>query len=216
MKNNIAIIDVETGGTNYLENPITQLSLTAIEPVNFSTIKDYTTFVKPYEDLKITPAALEHSRVTMKQINNGIEIKKLVKDLILVFKELTYRGKNGKPTLAGHNFGFDIDFLEYAFKVVNQDLYTYVNRFHYCTMRLYVDMEGGDKNSDKLKYNLTNLSERYGIELTSAHGAEADANVTKELLIRYLKRVRNARQDNNENDNTKQKSKSRGKFVFEF
>lgn len=216
MKNNIGITDCETGGFNPEENPITQIAITVIDAETFEDLESYSTFIKPYDDLIITPAALEASRVTMREINKGEDVAKVFKILIQLFKKYSGRGNNSKLILGGHNFGFDLGFLEYLFKRFNQNLYDYVDKFHYDTMKLYPHME---IFSGKFKYNLTNLSERYGFSLTSAHGAEPDVKVTKDLLINYLNRARNASESQQISGGVEVKSsgrKARRKFHFEF
>jgi DNA polymerase III alpha subunit (gram-positive type) len=217
MKNNIIVLDTETGGLKSDKNPITQVGLSVIEPIHFDEISSFNTFVQPYDDLIIEQAALDASRVTMKQINDGVDVTVLIKKLIAVFKEATGKGRISKPILCGHNLGFDLRFLNYLFSSRNQDLYEYIDTFHYDTQRLFSHLEAQQKGADKLKYNLTNLSERYGIQLSSAHGAMADVKATKQLLIIYLNKSRNAAQDNgNVEDTGTVKRKARERVLLEF
>lgn len=220
MKNNIIVLDCETGGLKSDENPITQIGLSVIEPIHFAELNSYETFVKPYDDLVITKAALEKSRVSMKEINAGIPIEKLLKQLLAIFKEATGRGRISKPILAGHNFGFDIGFLEYIFLTRNLNLFEYVDTFHYDTQRLYSHLEAEQKNADKYQYNLTALCDRHGIMLTAAHGAMADVIATRELLVKYLNRLRDASGDNKSSGSKRESSsggvKSRATIAFEF
>lgn len=218
MKNNIIILDLETGGLKYNENPITQVGLTIIEPIHFDDLSSYSTFVKPYNNLIIEKAALEASRVSMKEINNGLTIDELMKKIVPIFKGAAGKGRNDKPILAGHNFGFDMDFLVYLFNYKNLNLFDYVDRFFYDTLKMFGHLEANIKNADKNKYNLTNLSERYGLSLTSAHGAMSDVKITKQLLMIYLNKVRNASSTvvEESGDSGRGKEKARDRFLLEF
>jgi DNA polymerase III alpha subunit (gram-positive type) len=142
MDANFIILDCETGGLRCKENPITEVALIVVDPISFATIHSYQTFVKPYNDLKITVDALKASRVTMSQINAGVEHKVLLTNLIKIFAKYKQPTKaTSKPILIGHNFGFDIDFLEYLFDFLGYSLWDYVDRFYYYTIKLAREYE---------------------------------------------------------------------------
>lgn len=220
MKNNLAIVDCETGGVDANANPITEICIEIIEPVNFEILDSYQTYIKPYDDLVITQDALDASRVSMKDVNNGIDRLKVLKKLIELSKKYNAGRYNSLLIFVGHNFGFDIRFLEYLFNSSNKNLWDYFDRFYFDTMRLFSQLEAPMKGSDKFKYNLTNLSERYDIKLTSAHGAAADVAVTKELFVIHQRRLRNGEQHTSEIEQSGKRTTSgkrtRDKITFEF
>lgn len=180
MKNNFIILDVETGGLKYKENPITQIGLVVVEPKNFSIIEQYETFVKPYNDLEITKQALEASRVTMEEINGGIDHIKVLVKLIEIFRKHTPPNtKTAKPILVGHNFSFDIKFLEYLFDLRSKDVFDFVDPVYYDTMRLMKIFERKKKDE---AFDLTSCCSRFNIKLKAAHGAMHDVLATRDLF----------------------------------
>jgi DNA polymerase III alpha subunit (gram-positive type) len=221
MKTNIGVIDVETGGLDPKQHPITQIAIDIITPIDFVSIYSYDAFVKPYNNLQITPKALESSRVAMKDINAGIDTITLIRELIRIFKLANKSGKGQtKLILVGHNTGFDMGFLEYFFQYMNKNLYDYVSRSFLDTMLLAKLMEAGNlKSTENQKYNLTALSERFGIKLHNAHGAPADVQVTKQVLIKILNNLRNGNNSNSSTNNNSSKSDTRKRaregFFFE-
>lgn len=218
MKNNIVVLDLETGGLSSEKNPITEIGLIVYEPVYFSEVQRFQTFVKPYDDLTVEPKALEASRVDMRSVNAGMEVTQALKRLIEIFKKYTEKGRYGKPILAGHNFtDFDINFLMYMFRRSNQDLFDYVDTFIYDTIRLFAHLEANEKGADKYKYNLSALTDRYNISLTSAHGAIADVEATGKLLFQYLSRVRGGgKLIGKDSTMDEEKRRAREDITFEF
>lgn len=222
MKANLGIIDVETGGLDPTKHPITQVSIDIITAIDFDTVHTYDNFVKPYNNLEITPKALESSRVSMKEINGGVDKIVLMRELINAFKKGNKSGKGQtKLILVGHNTGFDVSFLDYFFKYMNKNLYDYVSRSFLDTMLLLKLMEAGQlKSTENQKYNLTACCERMGIKLHSAHGASADVQATKLLLIKILNNLRNANTGItpgiNKSSKDGNRKRAREGFFFEF
>jgi DNA polymerase III epsilon subunit-like protein len=222
MKANLAIIDCETGGLDHTQHPITQIAIDIITAVDFNTIDTYDNFVQPYNNLEVSPKALEASRVSMKQINGGVDKMILMRDLIKIFKVANKSGKGQTKTiLVGHNTGFDVGFLEYFFSYMNKDLYDYVSRSFIDTMLLCKLMEAGSlKSTENQKYTLTACCDRHGIDLHGSHGAIADVNATKQLLIKILNNLRNGNSSNASRENGATqggvRKRARDSFFFEF
>lgn len=182
-KAKLIITDFETGGLKYKEHPITQAAFVVIDPKSRAILDTYETFVKPYQDLVITPKALEASRVTMEQIESGVDYLVLMAKMIELAKKHTV-GKT-KPIFIGHNFTFDIDFAEQLFRFKSKNLYDFFDRFFWCTMRMMKDYERKEKAD--AAYDLTACCNRFGIKLKSAHGALADCYATKDLFTALTK-----------------------------
>lgn len=216
----LGIVDVETGGLKNNEHPITQVSIEVIDSVNFNHVAGFTSFVQPYNDLEITEKALQASRVTMAQINKGIDVKILMKELINIFKIANKSGKEAtRLILVGHNVPFDLGFLEYLFYYMNKRLYDYVSRTHIDTMTLAKLKEAGSlKSSENQKFTLSACCDREGIVLHNAHGAAADVAATKKLLIKLLNNLRYANTSgSSESGGTpKNRKKAREGYFFEF
>lgn len=223
MKHNLLICDVETGGRDAQKNPITQLTVEVVDPIEFKTIHLFESFVRPYNDLVIEPVALKASRVTMQQVNAGMESKLVIKELLATFKKANKSGRDStNPYFVGHNFGFDMEFLKYLFAFHNQKLYDYVNEVPFDTLMLMKWYEGNSLKSDEAqRYTLTSCCERLGITLKGAHGSGADVQATKQLFYTLTNLIRDANPANAAGGlNTKTlstaKTNHREGFFFEF
>lgn len=194
MKSNYIILDVETGGLECGENPITQIAWQVLSNKDLTIIDRYETYVQPYNDFIITKEALAHTQTSMGKINAGITHQALVKQLITSFDKHTNKGGKFKyrPIIVGHNVSFDMGFLEVALALLNKDLYDFVDRVPFCTMREMQRMEGYIENKkDKVKYDLTSCCERCHINLKNAHGAMNDVIATTELFIQQTLNLQN-------------------------
>ncbi len=181
------IFDLETGGLKPEENPITEIAVLVVDPYTFEEINRWETYVKNYNSLKYHPKALELTGISLSDIKTGgIEVERMVGVLIDIFKEYTPKGDRGggRPMLAGHNLGFDIDFLKYAFFHCNKDLNDYVLGQDDDVQRLdtlpiaKLMWDDGSKKS----YKLVDCCDRAGLDDFPAHRAMNDVLATWELL----------------------------------
>lgn len=190
MKNShYIILDCETGGLDEASNPITQVACLVLDSVTLKELQRFETYVKPYNGLVITKEALAASLVTMADINNGLPIDKVVKVLSELFKMYS-KPKGGTPILIGHNIGFDLKFLDYAFNLQSMNLYSFINRVSLDTMadakRLWLTAD----NKDDKSVTLTNCCKRADIVLKDAHGAMNDVVATTKLWLWFTERMR--------------------------
>jgi DNA polymerase III epsilon subunit-like protein len=215
MKNNLCIFDVETGGKKSEENPITEIAMQFIDPIKFKAIHTYQTYVRPYANLKIEKAALDYTRVTMKQINEGIDVKEMVKAVIAAVKVANPGGRGqSAPILVGHNVDFDVRFLSTAFTLCGKQLFDFFDPVSMCTMRMMKLMEAGKlKSEDVSRYTLTSCCERVGVKLKAAHGAMNDVNATIPLAKALILRLREGKAEEVSADEEAQ-PKSRNFFQF--
>jgi DNA polymerase III alpha subunit (gram-positive type) len=200
MNQAIVIFDCETGELSCEENPITQIALIAIDSVTLKEINRFECFVKPYENLIIEKEALEGTQVSLSDINRGIEVKELVRVLIKFFESLTPKGDRGKnkPLLAGHNVTFDIAFLSRAFDFCRKDLSEYVHSNNKIITYLDTLPLSRIRFSQKGKFRLGLVCERFGIELNDAHGAMNDVVATMKVLLEHIKSLRGeSKEDSN-------------------
>lgn len=221
MKNALFVLDVETGGTKEDENPITQIAWDAIDAIDYKTLHSYSAFIKPYNNLTIQPDALSFSRVTMQEVLAGIDTNELMKTILATVKILNKSGKpQTKPVIVGHNIEFDKRFLEYLFIYKNKKLYDYFDSSSFDTLKLCKLKEGGSlKSDDNSRFTLTACCERFGIELHGAHGAPADVEATKQLMIKLINLLRNGESSSTTSSRSSAKNserrKSRSEFFFE-
>jgi len=202
------ILDCETGGLSPQENPITQIALLTIDNT-LKEVERFETFIKPYDDLKITKGALDATGLSMADINSGISNKQAVKVLIDYFK----KAKGGshaslKPVVVGHNVQFDTGFLEYLFQSANDDFWKYVNPTTVDTMVL---TKMFNPTISSLKLGI--CCEEVGIDLPDAHKAMNDVIATTDLFRVYINKLRDAGDVTVSNSNN-DKPKSRVKFQF--
>lgn len=222
MKNNLIICDVETGGMDEKLHPITQITMEVVDPHAFQTLHYFETFVKPYNNLAVEPEALQASRVTMQQVNDGCETNALMKGMLAVFKVANKSGKDTtNPYFVGHNFGFDMRFLNAFFVYKNQNLFDYVQRVPFDTLAMMKLYEGNSlKSSENQKYNLTACCERMDITIRNQHGSGADVQATKNLFIKLVQIQRNNANPTNgkSNGNSAKQSgtSARAGYFFEF
>lgn len=218
MKNsNYIVLDTETGGLSATDNPITEIALISLKAGSLKEMNRFETFVKPYNDLIITDEALKKSRVSMKQIEQGMEYKKLYKFLIEFFNQTTTvksRGNRDRPICVGHNVAFDMDFLEVLFYLNNDDLYKYVHKQTICTFSEGKQMwENSFKSNDENGLKLADCCKRAGIKLVDAHGAMNDTVATSKLF-KFFYSIKSSDTNKTTVVQTEKEQKTRNFFQF--
>lgn len=214
IKANYIVYDTETGGLDKEKNPITQFACVVLDYKTLKEIDRWETFIKPYNDLIIEKEALEHTMVSMSDINNGISLKKFVKTASLFMDE--HRGKTkikeaGRLVPVGHNITFDNNMLEYAFNLEGKSLFDFVQPNFIDTMTL-AKLTWGLLGNEKIR--LSDCCERAKIRLTDAHGAMNDVEATADLFRFYMKRLRNNKSVGGEDTDSGKREK--GQKFFEF
>jgi DNA polymerase III alpha subunit (gram-positive type) len=216
MKNiNYVVLDCETGGFTATKNPITQIAAIAVDHSRFAELRQYQTFVKPYNNLVIEDQALNATMVSMRDIQSGIDHRILVKNLIEFFKAINPTGKKQtRPIIVGHNIKFDRGFLEYLFELNGKNLYDYVQEtmidtIHLAKMAWDHEMKNDEANNS---YKLSSCCSRAGILLNDAHGAMNDTIATKELWLFFARRLRNSGGSGEKSGEVQEEGKSRKFF----
>jgi DNA polymerase III alpha subunit (gram-positive type) len=214
IKANYIVYDTETGGLDNEKNPITQFACVVLDYKTLKEIDRWETFIKPYNDLIIEKEALEHTMVSMSDINNGISLKKFIKTASLFMDE--HRGKTkikeaGRLVPVGHNITFDNNMLDYAFNLEGKSLYDFVQPNFIDTMTL-AKLTWGLSGNEKIR--LSDCCERAKIRLTDAHGAMNDVEATADLFRFYMKRLRNNKSVGGEDTDSGKREK--GQKFFEF
>jgi len=214
IKANYIVYDTETGGLDKEKNPITQFACVVLDYKTLKEIDRWETFIKPYNDLIIEKEALEHTMVSMSDINNGISLKKFIKTASLFMDE--HRGKTkikeaGRLVPVGHNITFDNNMLDYAFNLEGKSLFDFVQPNFIDTMTL-AKLTWGLSGNEKIR--LSDCCERAKIRLTDAHGAMNDVEATADLFRFYMKRLRNNKSIGGEDTDSGRREK--GQKFFEF
>lgn len=211
-KSNYFVFDLETGGLNPEENPITQFACVILDYKSLKEIDRWETFVKPYNNLKITKEALEMTMVNMSDINSGISIAQFNKTCIEYLKSFNASPKKpffGRLIPIGQNVTFDIGFMKYALNINKVDFYEFVYENFIDTYPL-AKMAWGLTGDEKL--NLGANCERAEVSLTDAHGAMADVEATADLFRFFVKRLRKGGSSTVES----KKQRAKGTEFFEF
>lgn len=214
--NPLVVLDLETGGLNYKENPITEIAFYVVDMKTLKVIEQYQSFVQPYDGLVITEDALNATQLSMKQINSGELIHKVLNDFATIMSKHK-KSKSTAPILVGHNLDeFDIPYFEYTFEQRNKNLYDYVSRSSFDTLKMAKLYERGMKGADKLSYKLGVVCERYGIPLTGAHGALADVDATYKLFKKLTNRFKHGEVDTIGTTAAGEDMQTRARRFFEF
>jgi DNA polymerase III alpha subunit (gram-positive type) len=205
--------DVETGGLNCMNNPITQFAAIVLDYNTLKEVDRFETFVKPYDNLKIEPKVLELTMLSMSDINSGLSISDFVKTLISLLKNNrgTARGDFGRLVCVGHNTFFDLQFITYALAHEGHDIFDYIQDSFVDTM-LLSKMTWGITGTEKLKLGI--CCEKAGISLVDAHSAMNDVHATVGLLRFFVNRMRS--ESNMSSMNSINNDRPRGNKFFEF
>lgn len=171
------VMDFETGGFTADKNPITEIAVVLLN--HRMEIEDrWSSFVYPYNDLRVDKGALEATNLTMAEIMTGIDQREVYKKMSDWLKK-SKCGRFSKPHLVGHNFyKFDMPFLRYLFKLNGDDVDGYID-YIWDTMRMSQLIWSTDSI---LNYQLATCCKRAGVELVEAHRALPDTEATAGLF----------------------------------
>lgn len=214
IKSNYIVFDCETGGLDETKNPITQYAAVILDGKTLKEIDRFETFVKPYGDLIIEKQAIEHTMVTMSDVNSGMKLKDFISAVTTWWEGHRTKAKvkeMGRLIPVGHNVTFDLRFLNYALSLEGKPMteeWMYPNLIDTFSLG---KMTWGITGEEKL--NLGACCERAKIKLTDAHGAMNDVVATAELFRWYMKKLRAKKGDSNAEETG---GRARGQEFFEF
>lgn len=185
------MFDVETGGLDETKNPITQYAAVVLDGKTLKEIDRWETFIRPYGDLTIEQRALDHTMVSMADINKGLSIEKFIDTAITFWEQYMVRGRTreqGRLIPVGHNVTFDLRFINYALAFCgkpNVEQWMYPN---FIDTLVLSKLAFGVKGDEKI--NLGAVCDLTKIKLTDAHGAMNDTLATTELLRYFMRQLR--------------------------
>lgn len=217
------VIDFETGGLKGSKHAATEIACLCITGDTLQEIGRYESYIKPYL-YEYDQKALDFTGITFDKLNNlGKPLEQVVKEVASLFKEWRDKTSNThtkKPILVGHNPKFDIPFLQQIFKEGKEDLSRLLegdDDFHGHFYPTYIDTIhlskltwGADETMTSFK--LTNCIEKSGLSINDAHKAINDVEATKELLIKFVNRLRS----NSGDGEAGSKIRMRDHFHFQF
>ena len=185
------MFDVETGGLDETKNPITQYAAVVLDGKTLKEIDRWETFIRPYGDLTIEQRALDHTMVSMADINKGLSVEKFIDTAITFWEQYMVRGRTreqGRLIPVGHNVTFDLRFINYALAFCgkpNIEQWMYPN---FIDTLVFSKLAFGVKGDEKI--NLGAVCDLTKIKLTDAHGAMNDTLATTELLRYFMRQLR--------------------------
>ena len=209
MKGNYIVFDCETGGLKADENPITQIALLGLDAKTGKELGRYETYIKPYNDFKLEPVALQKTMVDINDLHRGANFKDVVRNIMEFCKQVA-GGKLGQftmPVMVGHNVTFDVAFIEILFYLADkriQSCFANNNDIPY-----YIDTQQLARMfwPTAASIKLGDCCERAGIRLVDAHGAMNDVIATKNLFLWYKSQMGQG-PDKGSNNGTIQTEKS--------
>lgn len=216
IKSNYIVFDCETGGLDETKNPITQYAAVILDGKTLKEIDRFETFIKPYGGLVIEKQAIEHTMVTMSDVNSGMKLEDFIKGVTAWWE--SHRVKTrvremGRLIPIGHNVPFDMRFLNFALSLQGKPLleeWMYPNLIDTFSLAKMVWGLTGDE-----KLNLGACCARVGIKLVDAHGAMNDTLATAELFRWFVKKLR-VKKSSGADGTAEENTRPRGQEFFEF
>lgn len=215
----IIVIDVETGGLDCTKNPICSVALSSFNLNKGEKISTYNTYVQPYGNLEYQDAAMKFTGIKFTDLQAGKPIKAMVEELCEQFKLAnTANTHTKKPVFAGHNIGFDIGFIVYAFNFCKVDISKFIhcnkdgfgNQYPVGIDTMWLGRMKWGEDETMTHYKLSDCCNKANVALTDAHDAINDVSATEELLKSYMNNLRSG------GDSGEQKIKHRPREHFQF
>lgn len=156
-------MDLETTGNNKNKDSIIQLSIVFVE--NFKIVDQYTTFLS--DDTEISPFIRELTNIEPYMLKGAPKFKDVAQEIASLLDNCIF---------TAHNVEFDYGFLKSALK--SQGI-KYEPRYKIDTVELSkIFMPTLER------FQLNEIAQAIGIDLSNAHRADEDAKATAELLIK--------------------------------
>ena len=163
-KHNLAFVDIETTGLNFLENEIIEVGC---------IITDHKLKIIEEFEFKIKPEHIENANKTALKINHYNEddwqgaysLEEAMKILLVKTKDCI---------MVGQNVSFDVTFLEYNFAKFKLN-----NMMHYHKLdTISIAWAKLNKEKDFEHFSLREMCKRFGIINENPHSALSDAQAT--------------------------------------
>lgn len=215
IKSNYCVLDCETGGLDKKKNPITQFAAIILDGRTLKELDRWETFVKPYDGKVIEKQALQHTMVSMSDINAGITKKEFAATAKTWFASHQAKAKTaemGRLVMVGHNvIPFDRPFLDECFAEFGWSCDDYFYPGGIDTLPL-AKLVWGVKGDEKI--NLGVCLGYAKLKLTDAHGAMNDVEGNADLLRWFMRKLRAKRSEGTSGEGAE--GRPRGEEFFEF
>lgn len=169
-----AVVDLETTGNNRDKDHIIQLSIVFID--NLTITSQYTTFLS--DDKNLSPFIRELTSIEPEMLKGAPKFADVAHD---IFEMLD------KYTFVAHNVDFDLNFLQKHFADAN---------LNYKPLNAIDTVELAKIFLPALeKFQLNEITQSLGIELSNAHRADEDARATAQVLLHVIGKMMNTNTD---------------------
>lgn len=216
IKSDYCVLDCETGGLYKEKNPITQFAAIILDGCTLKEKDRWETFVKPYDGLVIEKQALQHTMVSMSDINSGISKKQFAetaKRWFAMHQAKTKIAEMGRLIMVGHNvLSFDRPFLDACFAEFGWSCDDYFFPGGIDTLPI-AKLAWGIKGDEKI--NLGACLGYAKLKLTDAHGAMNDVEGNADLLRWFMRKLR-AKRGEGASGTEATEERARGTEFFEF
>lgn len=163
-----AVVDLETTGNNKNIDSIIQLSIVFVEDLQI--VDQYNTFLS--DDTELSPFIRELTGIEPYMLKNAPKFKDIAKEVASMLQECIF---------TAHNVEFDYGFLRTALESTG---IRYQPGYKIDTVELTkIFMPTLER------FQLSEVAQSIGVELSNAHRADEDAKATSKLLIKLLYRI---------------------------
>lgn len=175
----IIAFDTETTGLDSAKDEIIAIAMVTLDE-HFNEVGRKVVFAQP--DVEVSPEAAKINGYDHAKWEGRGAISQVM--LFAEVYEFIRAQKADRPLMPlGHNVGFDVGFLRALFTKNESREYGRLMSYHSIDtigISIFCDMAKFDKLNSA--YKLTELCDRFGIDLTNAHEADADIDATIELF----------------------------------
>ena len=162
-----AVFDVETSGLSAKRHRVLQIAVVVIDE-DGNILTEWSSYVRRRFG-RVGPTGIHGIR--RRDLRHAPKFRELMPTLVDRF---------GDAIVVGHNVDFDWSFLRRAFRKAG---YPLPDATRLCTLQLSRSLDP----DRKLRHRLSDLCERYDVNLERAHDALADARATAEVLPHLLR-----------------------------
>lgn len=188
----ILYFDCETTGTNSQKHEITQLS--GMIEIEGEIVEEFNYFLKPTNWDTIDPEALKVTGKTLEDLRAYPDAREAFNSLRSTLeKHVNKYDRNDKLYPAGHNVGFDVEFLQTFWKKYGNVYGTgsYQN-WRFLDTRILANFLAAHDLINPVNITLGELCKYYNIPL-KAHDAMEDIRATRELHKSLMKHIMEAK-----------------------
>lgn len=167
-KGKFAVVDLETTGNNKDRDAVIQLSIVFIDQMTITS--QFTTFLS--DETELSPFIRELTSIEPEMLEGAPKFETVAGELFDMLNGYTF---------VAHNVDFDLRFLQSHFEKVNMS---------YQPLNIIDTVELSKIFLPSLiRYQLSEITDALGVELTNAHRADADALATAHIFLHIIEKM---------------------------